>query len=90
MTARRRAAIALAVGCLAGGAGGQAAAQTIAPQGMRLAGQLFATEPTTLYLGARETAVLRPLRQRGEQCTASAAVTIGNGENGSLWVSSVR
>ena len=64
--------------------------QTVAPEGLRLAGQLFATEPTELHVGASETLVLRPLRQRGERCTTSAAVILDNGADGSLWVSSVR
>ena len=45
MTARRRAAIALAVGCLAGGAAGQAAGQTIAPQGTQPGGLASGTAP---------------------------------------------
>ena len=45
MTARRRAAIALAVGCLAGGAAGQAAGQTIAPQGTQPGGLAGGTAP---------------------------------------------
>jgi hypothetical protein len=64
--------------------------ESIAPQGMRLSGQLFATEPTTLYLGAHEAAVLRPLRQRGAQCAQGTVIVLGNGSDGSLWVSAVR
>ena len=43
--ARRRAAIALAVGCLAGGAAGPAAGQTVAPQGTQPGGLASGTAP---------------------------------------------
>jgi len=45
MMVRRRAAIALAVGCLAGGAAGQATGQTIAPQGTQPGGLASGTAP---------------------------------------------
>jgi len=45
MTARRRAAIALAVACLVGGAAAQAAGQTIAPQGTQPGGLASGTAP---------------------------------------------
>ena len=45
MIARRRAAIALAVGCLAGGVAGQAAGQAVAPQGTQPGGLAGGTAP---------------------------------------------
>ncbi len=64
--------------------------ESVAPPGMRLAAQLFATEPPTLYLGGEAGDRLRPLRQRGDRCVATRSVTLGNGASGAVWVSAIR